>query len=99
MDIIRIFHALHGGFGIIALIVAIITLTVLWRLRGMLQWKRSLRQEFRGLKAGLASAGPSRRQAVEVYHFQFEQGFTSGQPEASQAYHHDQRKTDPANGR
>ncbi len=66
MDFIRIFHILHGGFGIIALIVAIITLTMLWRLRGMLQWKRSLRLEFRKMKAELASAGPGRRQAVEV---------------------------------
>ncbi len=66
MDIIQLYHILHGGIGIIALLMAIATLTVLWRLRGMLQWKRSLKHEFRQLKEEIESAGPSRQQAIQV---------------------------------
>ncbi len=66
MDPIWIYHILHAGIGILALLIALVTLTVLWRLRGMLQWKRSLKQEFRNLKVELGSAGPCRQQAIQV---------------------------------
>lgn len=48
------------------LLVAMMTVIMLWRLRGVLQWKRSLNQEFRQLKLELDSAGPFRRQAIGV---------------------------------
>ncbi len=66
MDPIWIYHILHAGIGIIALLIALVTLTVLWRLRGMLQWKRSLKQEFKNLKDELDSARTCRQQAIQV---------------------------------
>jgi len=41
-------------------------MTVIWRLRGVLQWKRSLKHEFRALKNELYDAGPRREQAIQV---------------------------------
>jgi len=37
-----------------------------WRLRGLLQWKRSLKHEFKELKDELHFAGPCRQQAIQV---------------------------------
>ena len=66
MNPIWFYHILHSGLGIAALLIALATLTVVWRLRGLLQWKRSLKHEFRGLKDELYSAGPCRQQAIQV---------------------------------
>ena len=66
MDPIWFYHVLHSGLGIAALLIALATLTVVWRLRGVLQWKRSLKHEFRELKDELYSAGPCRQQAIQV---------------------------------
>jgi hypothetical protein len=66
VDPIWFYHVLHGGLGIAALLVALVTLTVVRRLRGVLQWKRSLKHEFRELKEELYSAGPCRDQAIQV---------------------------------
>jgi hypothetical protein len=63
---IWIYHVLHSGIGIAALLIALATLTIIWRLRGLLQWKRSLKHEFRGLKDELDSAVPCRQQAIQV---------------------------------
>jgi len=66
VDPIWFYHVLHGGIGIAALLIALATLTVVWRLRGMLQWKRSLKHEFSELKEELDFAGPCREQAIQV---------------------------------
>ena len=66
MDPIWFYHVLHSGLGIAALLIALATLTVVWRLRGLLQWKRSLKHEFKDLKEELHSAGPCRQQAIQV---------------------------------
>ena len=66
MDPIWLYHVLHIGIGIAALLFALATLTVVWRLRGLLQWKRSLKHEFKELKDQLYSAGPCRQQAIQV---------------------------------
>jgi hypothetical protein len=66
VDPIWFYHVLHSGIGIAALMIALATLTLAWRLRGVLQWKRSLKHEFRELKDELFSAGPCREQAIQV---------------------------------
>ena len=66
MNPIWLYHILHNGLGIAALLIALVTLTLVWRLRGVLQWKRSLKHEFRELKDELSSARPCRQQAIEV---------------------------------
>jgi hypothetical protein len=63
---IWIYHVLHSGLGIAALLIALASLTIVWRLRGVLQWKRSLKQEFKELKVELYSAGPCRQQAIQI---------------------------------
>jgi hypothetical protein len=63
---IRFFHVIHSGIGIAALLMALATLILIWRLRGVLQWKRSLKHEFRELKDELYAAGPYRQQAIQV---------------------------------
>lgn len=66
MDPILFYHILQSGIGIAALLIALSTLTALWRLRGLLQWKRSLKHEFKELKDELYAAGPCRQQAIAV---------------------------------
>jgi hypothetical protein len=66
VDPIWLYHVLHIGLGLAALLFALATLTVVWRLRGLLQWKRSLKHEFKELKDELYSAGPCRQQALQV---------------------------------
>ncbi|MFH0995668.1 MAG: hypothetical protein V1844_09270 [Pseudomonadota bacterium] len=66
MDPIWFYHILHSGLGVAALLIALATLTLVWRLRGLLQWKRSLKLEFRELKDELYTAGPCRQQAIQV---------------------------------
>ncbi|MBI5591369.1 MAG: hypothetical protein HY881_12895 [Deltaproteobacteria bacterium] len=66
MDPIWFYHVLHGGLGIATLLIALATLTAIWRFRGLLQWKRSLKHEFRELKDELYFAGPCRQQAIQV---------------------------------
>lgn len=66
MDIIRYYHVIHTGIGIAAAIIALASLTLAWRLRGLLQWKRSLKHEFRELKDGLYASDPCRQQAIQV---------------------------------
>lgn len=66
MDPIRFYHVLHGAIGIAALLIALAAMIVAWRLRGLLHWKRSLQHEFRQLTTELISAGPCRRQAIQV---------------------------------
>ena len=83
MDPIRFYHLLHGGLGIAALLVALATLTVVWRLRGVLQWKRSLKHEFRELKEELYSAGPCRQQAIQVVLNQCQGIWQAGFPETN----------------
>jgi len=66
VDPIWFYHVLHSALGIAALLLALATLTVVRRLRGVLQWKRSLKHEFRELKEELYSAEPRRAQAIQV---------------------------------
>ena len=66
MDPIWFYQVLHSGLGIVALLIALATLSLVWRLRGIFQWKRSLKNEFSCLKDELTSAGPYRQQAIQV---------------------------------
>jgi len=66
LDPIWFYHVLHSGLGIAALLIALATMTVVWRLRGLLQWKRSLNHEFKGIQDELSSAGPCRQQAIQT---------------------------------
>jgi hypothetical protein len=81
MDPIRFYHVLHSGLGIVALLVALATLTVVWRLRGLLQWKRSLKHEFRELKDEINSAGHCRQQAIQVVLNRCQEIWQAGFPE------------------
>ena len=86
VDPIWVYHFLHGGLGIVAVLMALATLTVLWRLRGVLQWKRSLKHEFRELKGEFYSAGPCRQQAIQVVLDRCQEIWRAGFPEISAIY-------------
>jgi hypothetical protein len=105
VDPTRFYHVLHGGLGIAALLIALATLTLVWRLRGVLQWKRSLKHEFRELKDELYSAGPCRQQAIQVVLGRCQEIWQAGFPEINElsgfsrylrdiaaAFHPDQEK-------
>jgi len=105
VDPIWFYHVLHSGLGIAALLIALATLTVVWRLRGLLQWKRSLKHEFRELKDELYSAGPCRQQAIQVVLNRCQRIWQAGFPEINElagfsgylrdiaaAFHPDQEK-------
>lgn len=49
-----------------AILLLSISLMMIWRMRGILNWKRSLRQEFKRFKAAAGQATGTRRQAMAV---------------------------------
>ncbi len=81
MNAIWIYHILHGALGVAALLAAIATLTVAWRLRGVLQWKRSLKHEFKDLREALPYATPQRQDAMRVVLERCETIWKAGFPE------------------
>ena len=105
MDPIWFYHVFHSGLGIAALLIALATLTLVWRLRGLLQWKRTLKHEFKGLKDELYTAGPCRQQAIQVVLDRCQKIWQAGFPEINElsgfagylrdiaaAFHPDQEK-------
>ncbi len=105
MDTIWFYHVLHSVLGIAALLIALATLTVVWRLRGLLQWKRSLKHEFKDLKGELHSAEPCRQKAIQVVLDRCKRIWRAGFPEINEisglaeymrdiaaAFHPDQEK-------
>jgi hypothetical protein len=105
VDPIWFYHVLHSVFGIAALLIALATLTLVWRLRGLLQWKRSLKHEFKGLKDELYTAEPCRQQAILVVLDRCQEIWQAGFPEINElsgfagylrdiaaAFHPDQEK-------
>ncbi|MDO9111366.1 MAG: hypothetical protein Q7U40_11965, partial [Desulfatirhabdiaceae bacterium] len=105
MDPIWFYQVLHSRLGIVALLIALATLSLVWRLRGIFQWKRSLKNEFSGLKDELTSAGPCRQQAIQVVLDRYQGIRQAGFPEINEiaglagylrdiaaAFHPDQEK-------
>ena len=86
MDPTWLYHILHIGLGIATLLIAVASLTAIWRLRGLLQWKRSLKHEFRGLKESYSSAGPSRQQAIQVVLDRCQEIWQAGFPEIKEFF-------------
>ncbi len=81
MNLISAYHVLHGALGIMTLLIAAATLTVVWRLRGVLQWKRSLKHEFRDLREALPHVDPLRQDAMRVVLERCEAIWKAGFPE------------------
>ena len=86
MNPLWFYHILKTGLSLVMLLVAAATLIVLWRLRGVLQWKRSLKHEFRELKDQLNDVSPSHRKALLVVLDRCEGIWKAGFPELSELY-------------
>jgi hypothetical protein len=49
-----------------AMVLAVASILVVWRLRGIMHWKRSLHSELRGLSKEAEAAGETQKQALKV---------------------------------
>lgn len=86
MDTISFYQIIRILLGFSALLIALTTLVLIWRLRGVLQWKRSLKHEFRELKKDIASAGPARKKALNIVLERCQKIWGTGFPEAKEIY-------------
>lgn len=66
MDWWLTWQILHGVFAFGAMLLAAASIIVAWRLRGTLSWKRSLRNELKGLNKEAEAARKARQQALKV---------------------------------
>ncbi len=66
MDWQLTWHILQGAFALGALVLAAASLAFAWSLRGIINWRRSIRSELQSLKKGLEAATGTRRHALEV---------------------------------
>jgi hypothetical protein len=66
MDWWLTWRTLHGVFAFGAVLLAVASIIVVWRMRGILSWKRSLRNELKGLNKEAEAAGETQQQALKV---------------------------------
>jgi len=59
-------QTLHGVLAFGAMFLAVAAILVVWRLRGILSWKQSLRNELKGLNKEAQASGETRQQALKV---------------------------------
>ena len=57
---------LHGVFAFGTMLLAVASIIVVWRLRGILGWKRSLRNEMKGLNKQAEATGETQEQAYKI---------------------------------
>jgi hypothetical protein len=57
MDWWLTWRTLHGVFAFGAMLLTVASIIVVWRMRGILSWKRSLRNELKGLNKEAEAAG------------------------------------------
>jgi hypothetical protein len=66
MDWQLTWHILQGVLACGVMLLALASMLVVWRLRGILHWKRSLSNELKGLNAEAEAAGERKAQALKV---------------------------------
>jgi hypothetical protein len=59
-------ESLQGGFAIGAVLMAITSLIFIWRLRGIINWQLSLRNEMKDISNEIDTAGETRKQALQI---------------------------------
>jgi len=81
MDWWLIWHILQGvlTFGVMLLMAA--SILVVWRLRGILNWKRSLSDELKGLDKEAEAAGERKEQALKVVRERCQRVWHASSPE------------------
>jgi hypothetical protein len=57
---------LHSVLALATMLLAVASIIVVWRLRGVLSWKRSLRNELKGLNEEIEAAGETQQQALKA---------------------------------
>jgi len=66
MDWWLTWQTLRGVLGFGAMLLAVASIIVVWRLRGILSWKRYLRNDLKGLNKEAEATGETRQRALEV---------------------------------
>ena len=66
MDWGSIWHILQGALALGAALFTVTSIIVIWRFRGIISWKRSLRNELKDLSNLVETAGETRQQALRV---------------------------------
>jgi len=66
MDWGSTWHILQRVFALGAVLFTVTSIIVMWRLRGIISWKRSLRNELKDLKYMAETAGETRQKALRV---------------------------------
>jgi hypothetical protein len=59
-------QTLHGVLAFATMLLAVASILFVWRLRGVLGWKRSLRKELRDLNKEIEAAGETQQHALKV---------------------------------
>ncbi len=72
--------------GFSALLIAMAALVLIWRLRGVFQWKSSIKHELMGLKEDIESAGPCRKRALNIVLERCQKIWGAGFPEVKEIY-------------
>jgi hypothetical protein len=66
MDWWLTWHILQGVFAFGLMLLTVASIIAVWRLRGILHWKRSLSNELKGLNKEAEAAGEGKKQALKV---------------------------------
>jgi len=66
LDLWLTLQTLHGVLAFATMLLAAASIMVVWRLRGVLSWKRSLRHELKDLNKEIEAAGETQQQALKV---------------------------------
>jgi len=81
MDWWLTWHILQGVFAFGAVLLAVAIIIVIWRVQGIFSWKRSLRNELKGLNSEAETAGKTRQQAIKVVQERCQRAWRTTSPE------------------
>jgi hypothetical protein len=81
MDWGSIWHILQRIFALGTLSLTVVSIIVMWRLRGIISWKRSLRNEMKDLNSSVETADETRQQALRVVLEQCQKTWRATSPE------------------
>ena len=81
MDALSIYSTVKIGIFVFAILIAMASLILTWRIRGLFHWKRSLRKELAFLRKTRETAEAPRRQAIDIVLAQCQTAWDAALPE------------------